>query len=457
MPADVPGQKQPHDAAGEKPLSDAERPPGYLAGGGQMIASGPAEIEVSRWRQAFSAFHYPVYRMIWAGALVSNIGSWMQSIARDWLIYELSGGNAAWLGYNAFAEGLPLILLLPLGGVLSDRFSRRWLLVATNAASALLAIMLAGLTFTEVLRPWHILVITSLNACVDSVRVPANQALLPSLVDRADMGNAVAMNSIQFNLSRIAGPALGGLTLKLLGPVWSFGLNALSFAAVIVPLVRMPRSNRRRADEATVSMKSHLGEGLRYIAGRPDLLMMFLLIVIAGLFTAPVIKMLPALANQGFHGDESLFAMMLSGFGVGAVVGAVLLAMRSRNAPTPWRAFPVLMALGACEIVMGLTEQRWLAIVMIGFAGCMFVGTMARLNTAILYSTPDRFRGRTMSFHQISFRIGLPIGGLIAGGIAQSISIERAFWVFGVGMLLVVPVIFLLVRAVKVQYEPSDD
>jgi predicted MFS family arabinose efflux permease len=378
----------------------------------------------------------------------------MQNVARDWLVFQLGGASGKfWLGLNALAEGLPLVLLLPLGGVLADRFSRRWILIVVNAISAALSVLLALLTVSGHLRGWHIIAFTASVAAMDALRIPANQSLLPDLVGRGDVPNAIALNAMQFNLSRVAGPALGGLTLVALGPAWSFSLNALSFSGVIFALLMMrhlpihpPRCE---------SLGRTLSQGVSYIRSRPDLITMMLLVVIGGTLTAPVTKMLPALSRDFYGRDAAGFAALLSCFGIGAVMGAALLAVRSHRDPTPWRAFPILMALGLCQMAIALNTHYGVGLLLVGLTGLLFIGVMVRLNTSILHSTPAGVRGRVVSFQVLAFRIGMPVGGLLAGWVGQVLGLMWVFLSFGAAMLVIVPVLLLAARQRKVRY--ADD
>jgi len=437
--------------------SDAadDQVPGYLAGGGQMVGTAaPAELPLRGWPRALSAMRHQAYRRLWSGALVSNIGSWMQNVARDWLVFELAGPTGKfWLGLNAFAEGIPLTFLLPIGGVLADRFPRRWILICANAASAVLALLLASLTIWGKLRGWHIIAFTAANAAMDALRIPANQSLLPDLVDHATIPNAIALNSMQFNLSRVAGPALGGLTLLYLGAAWSFSLNALSFVAVIIPLLLMRHLPPPRP--RTDSMRETLAKGIRYVRSRGDLVTMMTLVVLGGMLSAPVTKMLPALSHDYYQRGEAGFSVLLSCFGIGAVFGAALLAVRSHRNPTPWRAFPILMMLGVCQIVLALNRHYVVGLVLVALVGMMFIGTMVRLNAAIMQSTPRSVRGRVASFQVMAFRLGLPIGGLLAGWVAQTAGLKWTYLSFGLAMIVVMPLLMLAARRRDVQWQTA--
>lgn len=426
------------------------RPPGYFAAGGQMAGpTSPGALPMHGWPRFAAALRFQDYRRLWTGALISNVGSWMQNVARDWLVLQLGGvtGNL-WLGLNAFAEGVPLLLLLPLGGVLADRFDRRRILIITNAFNAVLALGAALLTVLGMLRGWHILALTAGTAAMDALRIPANQSMLPDLVDHDNIPNAIALNSMQFNMSRILGPALGGMTLMWFGPAWSFSFNGLSFIGVIIPLAMLRRRPTSRSGRET--MLQSLRQGAGYVLGRRDLLVMLLLVITGGFLAAPVTKFLSAMSQQVYHRGETGFTMLLSCFGVGAVIGAVLMAARSERRPTPWRAFPILMGLGLCQIAMAYNPYFPLALALVMLCGMCFIGTMIRLNTTILQTTPHAMRGRAASFHVLAFRLGMPLGGLLAGVISHTYGLRVVYLAFGLAMLVIVPLMLIAARQQRI-------
>ncbi len=425
--------------------SNESRWPSPLSNLGRIIGStGPVALPLRGLAHAFTALSYPHYRLVWGGALMSNIGSWMQNIARDWLVYELSGRQEFWLGLNGFAEGVVLIVTLPIGGVLADRFDRKTLLIIANFYQAILAGLLAFLAASGHLQAWHIVALTGANGLGDALRIPAAQSMMPMLVDRKDLPNAVALGSLQFNISRVIGPMLGGITLKMLGPAWSFGINSASFFASIGALMLIPALPRRKP--ASHSALGSLRQAAGYVKRRPDLSMMLLMVVTGGLLAAPMMKLLPAFARQALNGGEGTFAAMLSWFGGGAMIGAVLMAARSGRGPTPWRALPMLVGLGAVQIMLGFATSTVVAFPLASVMGLMFVGLMVRLNTALLHSSHDELRGRVASFQMLAFRGGVPAGAFLAGALAQATSIRWAFWTFGSGLIVAALIVIMLAR-----------
>lgn len=412
------------------------------------VAAPAALPAVSRWPNALAALRQRDYRLLWTGSLISNIGSWMHMLAKSWMVYQLSGSKF-WLGLDGFAGGLPVVLT-PLAGVLADRLDRRWLLGVCNFLAGIFALGLALLYFSHQLQVWHIVIASLLMGTVGALMFPAYQSLIPELVGHGDLTNAIALNSLQFNVSRVVGPAIGGLVLAGMGAGWSFTFNAISFLAVVAAVMVMrARTRRHTLDE------SHLESmrfGLRYVRSRPDIMVMLSLVALTSVLCGPLAQLMPAVAKDLLGGGADELSWLLSSFGVGAVVGAGLLALRSKRGPTPWRAFITLPTMGLAQIALGLNSSLSLALVLVGLSGGMWVGTMARLNTAILSSTPAHVRGRVSSFFVMCMMGGLPLGALTAGSLAQQIGLRPVLAGYGGLLVVLVLTVLVVVRRLKVAY-----
>ena len=387
----------------------------------------------SRLVKGCSALRHRDFRLLWIGTLVSNIGSWAQKVATAWLIYHLTN-SAAWLGIDAFASGLPAVLLLPWGGALADRVNRRTLLIWTNAMSALLAFVLAALVASDLLRVWHIVVISALSGVVQALIIPASSSLLPTLVGEKDTANAIALNSLQFNLSRVIGPAIGGVTLFHLGAAWSFALNGLSFLALVFAIALI--ATLPAVIPTTVSIGANLRDGLRFVRQRSEILTSLILVMLAAFCSSPMISMMPALTKSVLHRDAKTYSFLLSTFGAGAVAAAAVVALSNSKGAQPRRALASLLLFGACQIAVGFQLPLAVTVALVAVAGLTFISAMIRLGTAIIQSSPDEYRGRTTSLQSLGFRAAQPLGSLIAGFIAHQMGVQIAFWAYG-GLLIV--------------------
>ncbi|MCX5659441.1 MAG: MFS transporter [Planctomycetota bacterium] len=442
------------------PIEQMDEQTGAGAGSlGRMIAvTGPVALPLRGLLHVFPALRRPDYARVWTGSLLSNMGTWIQNVAKSWLVYEIAppGQKTLWLGIDAFAGAFPTTLLLPLGGVLADRFDRRWILGISNALMAVFAILLAALFATGHLTVGQIVFVSVLNGICAAAMVPAIQSLLPQLVSHAELPNAVALNALQFNLSRAVGPAIGGYILAGVGAGWSFGLNALSFMAVIVAMTLLPRPAPTRRRE---SMLGSFVEGWRYLRSRPDLMVIETLVFSAGFCAAPAMAMVRAYDDDVFGKaadaatDARRFSMLLAGFGLGAVGGAALLAARSGRGPTPWRAIPIFAGFGVVMVLLGLPQSFALTLALFTLAGMSFIGAMNRMFAALLASTPAPIRGRLSSLHVLFFSTGLPVGSLYAGHLARTIGMPNVFVFYGVIMMLAVAGVYYFMRTRQVRYE----
>ena len=389
----------------------------------------------SRLADGLSALRHRDFRRLWIGTFASNVGSWAQKVATAWLIYRMTNSEA-WLGIDAFASGIPTVLLLPLGGIISDRVNRRTLLIGTNIASAGLAFALAALAFTDTLRVWHIVVVSALSGVVQALMVPASTSILPTLVGEKDTKNAIALNSVQFNVSRIIGPAIGGLTLIGLGAAASFALNGLSFLVMVIALALIGAVPGAKLKNESV--RDNFRGGLKFIRDAGNIRVLLVLVMLAAFLGAPMISMMPALTKSVLHREASTYSLLLSCFGVGAVVAAGFVALSGHSSPKPCRVVPYLIIYGVCLIAVAFQLPIGIVGLLVAISGFAFINTMIRLGTAIIQSTADEYRGRVTSLQSLGFRLGQPLGSLVAGFLASEFGVSIAFWVFGAAMIVAI-------------------
>jgi predicted MFS family arabinose efflux permease len=286
------------------------------------------------------------------------------------------------------------------------------------------------------LKVWHIIVVSTLSGIVQALMVPASTSILPSLVGEKDTANAIALNSLQFNVSRVIGPAIGGATLIYLGASYSFALNGLSFLVMVAALLFMTTISV--ATPKNESVRDNFRGGLRFVTEHGNIGTLLFLVMLAAFLGAPMISMLPALTKSVLHQDASTYSLLLSSFGVGAVVAAAFVALRSRSSPKPCRAVPYLSLYGACLIGVGFQLPIPIIVLLVALSGFAFISTMIRLGTALIQSSPDEYRGRITSLQSLGFRLGQPLGSLIAGFVAHEFGVQIAFWTFGAIMIVAV-------------------
>lgn len=371
--------------------------------------------------QTFSALRHPNYRRFWWGGLISLIGSWMQITAQSWLVYDLTG-SPFMLGTVTFFNTIPTMLLTLFGGAIADRSEKRHLLIATQSTFMASAVVLAVLTLTGRIAVWHILALSVVTGIAGAMDMPARQSLIPHLVERADLTNAIALNSAAFNSSRIVGPAFAGLVIDQLGgragSGWNFALNALSYFAVIVPLVTI-RVNSRPVNPSRQSVLNEVREGVAYAWRTPALRAVLSLLAVAGVFGISYGILMPVFARDVLHVDARGYGMLLTASGVGATIGALTVASARLARPGPiirgtFAAFVVLVAAFAAS-----SSYYVALLLLVGVSGTI-TAYMSASNTTIQTIVPDALRGRVMSFYVFALFGTAPLGGLLMGSLASA-------------------------------------
>jgi predicted MFS family arabinose efflux permease len=360
-------------------------------------------------RRVFKAFGYRDFRIMWIGACTSSIGTWMQSLAQAWLVFEITK-SAFYLGLDAFLAQIPIVLFSLIGGVVADRYERRHMLIVSQVIQMTCAFILTVLFIGGLKHVWPILVLSFFIGVAQSFGGPAYQALIPSLVKKEDLPNAIALNSIQFNLARVIGPMFGGLALTFLGAAWCFGLNGLSFVAVIFSLLII---HTRYQPVKTGESKS-LKQGIHFIRNQPA---MESLIVLAFLMTAlaiPLIVFLPVMAKV-LGGEKILFTVFLCCSGGGAVCGALVVAFIGHSKHKGRGALIMLVLLGLLMTGFAQSKSKPLSAILVFLAGAAMIAAIATISSLVQLITSDNMRGRVMSVYNVAFRGGMPIGALIVG------------------------------------------
>ncbi len=369
------------------------------------------------WKQAFTALRYRNYRLWFWGQMTSLFGTWMQSTAQGFLIFELTH-SPAYLGYAVFAMGAPTWLFMMYGGVLADRVERRTLLIVTQIAMMTLALVLAALTFLHVIQAWHIIILAFCLGIANAFYAPARQAFVRELVDREDMTNAIALNSAMFNSATAIGPAVSGITYALVGPAWCFTINALSFFAIIISLSLMKIDPQPRPDQRN-SMGTDLKEGMRYIINHSMIRTLIGVVAITSFFGVSFATLMPAWAVEVLGGDATTNGILYSARGLGALLGALMIAslgrfqFKGRLLTLGSFAFPLLL--------LSFGFLRWLPFSLL-ILFCLGVATMLIFNLAnalVQTLVKDDLRGRVMSIYSLSYFGLMPLGSLLVGLIAE--------------------------------------
>jgi MFS family permease len=393
-------------------------------------------------RRVFKAFQYRDFRLMWVGACTSSIGTWMQIVAQAWLVYDLSKSGFL-LGLDMFLGGIPIFLFSLFGGVIADRFERRRVLLASQWVQMASAFTLTILVLFHVVHVWHILGLSFVSGFAQAFGSPAYLALIPTLVKKEDMPNAIALNSIQFNMATVIGPMLGGLAMEKLGNAWCFGLNGLSFVAPIVSLSLL--HIRIIPEKTTESVLDSMKEGFRFIHRHGT---MEALMVLAFAMTAlgvPARTFLPIFAKQVFHRGPEMYTMCLSIAGVGSVLGALAVAALGNVAHKGRIALAVLILMGVGITGFALSRSLPLTFALMFLNGASMVAVFAMVNSLVQLITTNEMRGRVMSAYSFAFRGGMPMGNLVAGWLVPIFTAPTVLVVDGV-LLASLGLYFLLVH-----------
>jgi MFS family permease len=413
--------------------AEIDPPPPALAGVAEGEVSDATGTSVIALPRIVRALHHRDFRLFWAGNFLSNIGTWMQNVAQGWLVLQLTN-SAFWLGLVGFAATIPILLFALIGGVIADHVNNRKLLIVTQSTMMGSAFMMSGLAFARIIRPYEIVLLALLTGLAMALNTPSYQALVPQLVPREDLTNSIALNSAQFNMSRVLGPTLGGLTMAMVagffprnayaGPAGNFFLNGVSFLAVIFVLTRIRYPERDAPPQGKLWVK--LKQGFNYVFNDGVMSPLVVLTAVTSLLAVPYLVFVPYFARDVLHTDERGLGLLMACSGAGAFFGAVTIAYRTRLRHRG--KFVVRAGTGFFLAIILFTRSR--SFLLSGFllmaTGYFMVVMVATINARLQHLAEESMRGRVMSIYATAF-LGLPpIGSLVAGVLARSISPARA-------------------------------
>jgi predicted MFS family arabinose efflux permease len=393
-------------------------------------------------RRVFKAFQYRDFRLMWFGACTSSIGTWMQIVAQSWLIYRLSH-SAFLLALDQFLGGIPIFLFSLMTGVIADRVERRKILLGSQYVQMFSAGVLTVLVTTGTVHVWHILCLSFLSGTAQAFGAPAYSALIPTLVEKEDMPNAIALNSIQFNVAVMVGPALAGQALAKLGEKWCFGLNALSFLAPIISLSII--TTRFLPVKTTESMFTSLKEGIRFTRKQGS---MEALIVLAFCMTAlamPMRTYIPVFVKDIFHRGPETFGNLLALMGLGSILGSLGIATAGNFRKKGLVALAALFCLGAGISAFALSKSLPFSRVALVLVGASMMAVFATVNSLVQLITTNEMRGRVMSVYNFAFRGGMPMGNLLSGWLVPMFTAPVVLSVNGF-LLILLALYFLMVQ-----------
>jgi len=385
------------------------------------VQSQRPPIKPTRLPKGLSAFRHHNFRLFWFGMLVSLVGTWMQQVGQAWLVLELTDDPIA-LGLVAAAQFTPVLFLGLFGGILADAVSKRKALFFTQLAAGLLALVLGVLVVTGQVQVWHVFVLALLLGVVNSFDMPVRQSFVVEMVGRSDIANAVALNSAVFNITRIIGPAIAGLTIAAFSIYPLFFINAVSYLAVIVSLFFMrPHELRMPVERAVVernlrSVIDRLVEGLRYTRRDPQIFLAIAVLAVVSTFALNFQVLIPLVARDVLMGDADTYGFLMAATGVGSLLSALSIAFGKR--PGMGRLLVGAAAIGIAMVGVGLSRSVPISLALMFLAGWGLISMAATCNTIIQLAVPDVLRGRVMSVYTTVFAGSTPFGGIFSGGLA---------------------------------------
>jgi predicted MFS family arabinose efflux permease len=392
--------------------------------------------------RVFKAFQYREFRLLWFGSCTSSIGTWMQILAQSWLVFNISG-SAFLLGLDNFLAQLPIVLFSLIGGVIADRIDRRRVLLGSQYVQMTSSFILTLLIFFKVIHVWHILALSFVVGCAQAFGGPAYSALVPMLVEKEDLPNAIALNSIQFNLARVIGPVLGGLALTQLGAAWCFALNGISFIAVIISLLLL--TIHFVPPSTSESILTGVRQGLAFVRNQGAMVGLIGLAFFMTALAMPMIAFLPVFAKTVLHSGPGAYSILLSCSGLGSVLGALVVAALGNIQKNGLTALLMLLLLGGGIVAFALSRSTLLSCILLLISGAALMAVFSMISTLVQLITANEMRGRVMSVYNMAFRGGMPLGSLTTGWLMPIFSAPSVMAVNGL-LLLVLGGYFLLVQ-----------
>ncbi|MGA7079810.1 MAG: MFS transporter [Terriglobales bacterium] len=393
-------------------------------------------------RRIFKAFQYRDFRLMWVGACTSSIGTWMQIVAQSWLIYRLSHSKFL-LGLDQFLGGLPIFLFSLIGGVIADRVERRKILLGSQYVQMVSAGLLTILVATGHVHVWHILCLSFVSGFAQAFGGPAYLALIPTLVEREDMPNAIALNSIQFNLAVTVGPALAGQALARFGEKWCFGLNALSFLAPIVSLMII--QTRFLPLKTAESMFTSLKQGIQFARRQSSMEALILLAFCMTFLAMPLRTYFPVFVKDIFHRGPETYGNLLALMGIGSICGSLAIASAGNIKRKGLVALGALVCLGAGIAGFALSKSLPLSESVLVLVGASMMAVFATVNSLVQLITTNEMRGRVMSVYNFAFRGGMPMGNLLSGWLVPVFTAPVVLSTNGF-LLIVLALYFLVIQ-----------
>lgn len=398
--------------------------------GEPVAGAGPAAAARPGLRiQTFSSLRHRDYRLLWIGTLFSSSGQWIQQVTLSWLVYQMTGSGALLGAINGF-RSLPMLVLGPFGGVAADRVDRKKLMLGTQVWLMVLTAVFAVLIATDLIRVWQLFIFTLLTGVAWAFNMPVRQSVVPNLVPKEDLMNAVALNSAGFNITRVVGPSAAGALIALVGAAANFGIQASAYLGVSVMIMLMTIPPLKQTARHTVSVGSNLREGLAYVWHHPTLRTQMAIALVPMILAMPYMTIMPIFAKDVLHVGPGGFGLMMSAPGIGALIGTLSIATIGDVKRKGLLMLGALFAMGLSLILFSFSRNFTLSLLILVLIGMTMMSYMTTNNTLIQVSSPDEMRGRVMGIYMLNQGL-MPLGSLLAGGVSDLISAPFAVLCMG--------------------------
>lgn len=395
----------------------------------------------------FIALKHKNFRYYWIGMCVSLIGTWMQNIAQPWLAYTLTNSPFL-LSLIGIVQFTPMLILSLFAGVIIDKFSKRKILLFTQSASFAITLILAILVWTGRVQYWHILIMATVLGVVNTVDMPSRQSIIIDLVGKEDLMNAIALNSMVFNLARIIGPAIAGIVMGYAGIAVCFFANAISFCAVVISLFFVKLNDvKNKSQKNDVTVLEEIKDGLKYIYHKKILLNTILILAIIGTFVPNFNVLVPVFAKEILNQNEAGFGILMSFMGFGSFLGAMFIAAFSKSGPKKFVVHVVPLIVAVSLIITGYTNVYLLTGIFLAITGFFFISFTSSANSTLQLNSGNEYRGRVMSVYTLVFSGSTPIGNFYAGMFAEHFNARIGFVACGVIIILfMIPLLLIRKR-----------
>ena len=401
----------------------------------QMISPKHYKNKPAGLKVIFRSLQYRNFRLFFGGQSISLIGTWIQQIATPWLVYHLTG-SVFLLGVVGFAGQIPIFLISPFAGVMTDRWNRYHILITTQILSMIQALLMASLFFTGVIKIWQIILLSLFLGCINACDTPARQSFFIEMVEkRKDLANAIALNSSMVNAARLLGPSIAGMLIAFTNEGICFLINGISYFFVIASLLSMKIAPRKKIQRDTRVLQE-LKEGFAYVFGFAPVKYIILMLGLASLMGMPFSVLMPVFAKVIFHGGSHTFGFLMGASGIGALSAALYLASR-KNVLGLFKRIPLAAGIfGSGLIIFSFSRFYWLSLALMALTGFGMMLQMASSNTILQTIVDDDKRGRVMSFYTMAFMGTAPFGSLLAGGLAHMIGAPYTILIGGISIVI---------------------